>query len=54
MLIITLKLKMWLGSLEDPSIFSYLPFKVGGNAEFGQNSTLRLKAASCIACKEVS
>jgi putative DNA primase/helicase len=26
----------------------------GGNAEFGQNSTLRLKTASCIACKEVS
>jgi hypothetical protein len=27
---------------------------LGGNAEFGQNSTLRLKAFSCIACKEVS
>jgi ATP-dependent helicase YprA (DUF1998 family) len=26
----------------------------GGNAEFGQNSTLRLKTASCMACKEPS
>jgi hypothetical protein len=27
---------------------------LGGNAEFGQNSTLRLKAFSCMACKETS
>jgi GNAT superfamily N-acetyltransferase len=27
---------------------------LGGNAEFGQNSTLRLKATSCMACKEPS
>ena len=26
----------------------------GGNAEFGQNSTLRLKAVSCIACEELT
>jgi RecA/RadA recombinase len=27
---------------------------IGENAEFGQNSTLRLKAFSCMACKELS
>jgi len=29
-------------------------YDAGGNAEFGQNSTLRLKAASCLVCKELS
>jgi phage/plasmid-like protein (TIGR03299 family) len=39
-----------LGEVRDDDVVN--PY--GGNAEFGQNSTLRLKSFSCMACKESS